>query len=179
VAATVYTIGHGALQARELLSLLRRARIARLVDVRAFPSSRRHPQFSKEQIAAALASECIVYDWQGAALGGFRKARERSAHSALRNPMFRGYAEHMESKAFVEAARTLADRAQTQRICVMCAESDPERCHRSLISDWLVAHGHRVIHLLHDAHAREHALSPLAVVEEARLVYRGVQGKLL
>jgi uncharacterized protein (DUF488 family) len=174
----IYTIGHGALDQGQFVRLLRAAGISTLVDVRAFPASRRHPQFSRERLAAALAAEGIAYEWQGEALGGFRKGAG-AAHPALRHPMFRAYAEHMESDAFVGAARALTGRAASEALCLMCAESDPANCHRSLISDWLVARQARVVHLLKDGTTRDHSLSPLAAVEGTRLVYRGAQGKLL
>jgi uncharacterized protein (DUF488 family) len=40
--ATLYTIGHGARSAAELISMLREAGIDTLVDVRAFPASKRN-----------------------------------------------------------------------------------------------------------------------------------------
>jgi uncharacterized protein (DUF488 family) len=39
----------------------------------------------------------------------------------------------------------------------MCAETDPVDCHRSHISDWLVAHGEPVVHLIGPDQQREHA----------------------
>jgi uncharacterized protein (DUF488 family) len=147
--------------------------------VRAYPASRRHPQFARERLAAALEADLIGYDWQGKALGGFRQAGEQSEHTALKHPMFRGYAEHMASAEFAAAMDELRSAARRERICLMCAESDPAHCHRSLIADWLVARGERVVHLLEAEKQREHALSPLAVLEEGRLVYRGAQRNLL
>jgi uncharacterized protein (DUF488 family) len=40
----------------------------------------------------------------------------------------------------------------------MCAESDPADCHRWHISDWLVAHGERVVHVIAENDTREHAV---------------------
>jgi uncharacterized protein (DUF488 family) len=114
-----------------------------LIDVRAFPVSRRNPQFSREPLAVTLGEAGIGYDWQGKALGGHRK---------------RPYAEHMKTPAFREAATALAARADAA--CLMCAESSPDDCHRVHIADWLVAHGHPVVHLLAPGRAREHALNP-------------------
>jgi uncharacterized protein (DUF488 family) len=140
--ATIYT-GHGARSAEELISILKQAQVGTLVDVRAFPSSKRHPQFSRQPLAASLESFGIAYDWQGGALGGFRKG---------------GYAEHMATAKFTEAVTSLTRRAE--RICIMCAESDPANCHRLLIAEWLVARGHKVVHLLAEGRMREHALHP-------------------
>jgi len=176
--ATLYTVGHGARSEAAFRSLLREALISVLVDVRAFPSSRRHPQFSQRHLAGLLQSDGICYDWQGAALGGLRKEKGHSVHTALTHPMFRAYAQHMEGRAFVLAAQSLAERAASERICVMCAERDPAHCHRSLIADWWVAHGHAVVHLLEERETQEHRLNPLARLEEGRLVYGGVQKNL-
>lgn len=177
--ATIYTIGHGRRSSDDFVSLLRGAAIKRLVDVRAFPASRRNPQFSKDTLAAALQSQQIAYEWQGKALGGFRRGGERSAHSALKHPMFRAYAEHMASEVFIDAVEALARAAGTEPVCIMCAESDPAHCHRSLIGDWLVAHGHRVVHLLGENKNSEHLLNPAVNMEEGVLLYRGAQTKLL
>ena len=114
-----------------------------LVDVRAFPVSRRHPQFSRESLQGFLSDASIAYEWQGKALGGYRKV---------------SYPEHMKTPAFRDAAAALAGRADTR--CIMCAESKPEDCHRRYIADWLAARGHRVVHLLAPGRSREHLRSP-------------------
>jgi uncharacterized protein (DUF488 family) len=106
--------------------------------VRAFPASRRHPQFSKDSLCASLRKAGIEYQWEGKALGGMRSS----------------YAEHMQTEEFQTAAAALA--ARKDRVCIMCAESNPADCHRSLISDWLVARGERVVHLLDLGAQREH-----------------------
>ena len=113
------------------------------MDVRAYPLSRRHPHFSGEPIQAALAAAGIAYDWQGKALGGYRKVP---------------YVEHMKSAQFRSAGARLA--ARSGRLCIMCAETDPDHCHRRHIADWLARRGHRVVHLLAPDRSREHALDP-------------------
>jgi uncharacterized protein (DUF488 family) len=105
--------------------------------VRAYPASRRHPQFSREALSRSLQEAGIEYVWEGKALGGMR----------------RSYADHMSSADFQSAAEALAKR---QNACIMCAESDPADCHRAHISDWLVSNGQRVVHLLGDGKRREH-----------------------
>jgi uncharacterized protein (DUF488 family) len=123
------------------VSLLHDSRIATLVDVRAYPASRRHPHFSRIPLAESLHQAGIRYDWQGAALGGMRKG---------------GYAAHMETPQFIGAAQALVEASKAAAICIMCAETDPADCHRSHISDWLVAHGERVLHLIAPGESREH-----------------------
>ena len=123
-----------------LIAILKEAGIETLVDVRAFPTSKRHPHFSREPLAAALNEAGIAYDWEGKALGGYRKVP---------------YIEHMKTQRFREAATALADGA-----CIMCAETKPEDCHRLHIAHWLVRRGHRVIHLLAPGSSREHTADP-------------------
>lgn len=114
-----------------------------LIDVRAFPRSRRNPQFSREVLSDTLHEAGICYEWQGKALGGYRKVP---------------YAEHMKTDVFRQAADALAQRKDA--VCIMCAESNPEDCHRTHIAEWLAARGQRVVHLLAPGHMREHAANP-------------------
>ena len=132
-------MGHGARSAVAFVFLLQQSRIATLVDVRAYPVSRRHPQFSRDALSASLKDAGIQYRWEGKALGGMRKG---------------GYAAHMETPLFVDAASALIG---SDRVCIMCAETNPADCHRSHIADWLVAHGERVLHLIQPGESREHA----------------------
>ena len=119
--------------------LLRQAGISTLVDVRAYPVSRRHPNFSSNALSASLAQGGIRYEWQGKGLGGMRKA---------------GYAAHMETRLFIDVAQALIG---SERLCIMCAETDPADCHRSHISDWLVARGEQVLHLIDPGQGLPHA----------------------
>ena len=55
---------------------------------------------------------------------------------------------------------------------VMCAESDPGRCHRSLIADAAaLLHGAEVRHLLHEGRLAQHRPALTARVADGRLVY--------
>ena len=95
--------------------------------MRAYPFSRRHPQFSRDALAATLVASGTAYDSQGAGLGGMRKG---------------GYAAHMETQLFTDAAMALIAASTKVSLCIMCAETDPGDCHRSYIADWLVAREH-------------------------------------
>ncbi len=94
---TLYTIGHGARPLEAFLALLEGEGIERVVDVRSFPGSRKHPHFGKDALAASLEERGIEYVGRKD-LGGFRKARPDSRHTALRSAGFRGYADHMETE---------------------------------------------------------------------------------
>ncbi|MGH7596490.1 MAG: DUF488 family protein, partial [bacterium] len=61
----IYTIGHGALKLEEFLYRLQTHGIKTLADVRRFPTSKRHLQFVRANLAAALNEKGIVYHWLG------------------------------------------------------------------------------------------------------------------
>jgi uncharacterized protein (DUF488 family) len=111
--------------------------------VRAYPFSKRHPQFARDSLLGTLQKSGIRYEWQGKALGGYRKVP---------------YTTHMKTPVFREAAAALA--ARPEQVCIMCAESNPGDCHRRHIADWLVTQGERVVHLLSLGRAREHVRHP-------------------
>ena len=89
---TVYTIGHGSRPLEEFIGRLLHADIGCLVDVRAYPGSRRYPYFGRTELAHSLCESKIDYAWEGQALGGRRKPRVESPHAALRNASFKAYA---------------------------------------------------------------------------------------
>jgi uncharacterized protein (DUF488 family) len=92
--ATLYTIGHSTRSLDELESDLKGHGIETLVDIRAFPMSRRLPHFNRESLERSLPEQGIRYIWIKA-LGGYRKAtRKDSPHTALRNASFRNYADY-------------------------------------------------------------------------------------
>lgn len=168
---TVYTIGHGARDIDAFLALLEGAGIRRLVDVRTAPGSRKHPQFGREALAGSLGNVGIAYEWQGEALGGWRRARTDSRHTALRSPGFRGYADHMETDGFLRARDRLIETSLVTPTTVMCAESLWWRCHRRLLADALVASGCEVRHIMEGGKLQPHRLSRQARVEGDLPVY--------
>jgi uncharacterized protein (DUF488 family) len=167
----IYTVGHGDRSAADFLNILRAAAIDCVADVRAYPVSRRHPQFTQKHLAPFLDEAGIAYCWLGKALGGFREASSSSVHAALGNDALRAYAEHMSSTAFQEGIADLLSRARIKLTAILCAERLPRHCHRSMIADYLVATGVPVVHLLDAERRLPHRLSDLAHMEQGRLVY--------
>ena len=157
----------------ELIEALHAHSIGTLVDIRAFPMSRRLPHFNRENLDQALAAAGIHYVWMKA-LGGYRKkSREDSPHIALRNASFRNYADYMLTNDFQEAAIELVQLADRARTAYMCAERVYFHCHRMLVSDYLVAHGHEVLHIDATGPARPHKLTGDARMIDGQLIYRG------
>ena len=167
----IYTIGHGNRPLEEFVALLREVGIECLVDVRAYPASRRHPQFAGERLDSSLADADVRYLWEGKALGGRRKPGKDSPHVALRNGGFRAYADHMMKDEFREGLDRLIRLGRSERAAIMCAERLPWQCHRYLLADSLAACGLRVLHLMSPGKRLEHTLNPLARNDGGRLIY--------
>lgn len=167
----MFTIGHGARDIDDFLSMLRGAGVRRLVDVRTAPGSRKHPQFGRDALEASLAAAGIGYEWEGEALGGWRRARPDSRHTSLRSSGFRGYADHMETEAFRAARHRLIDGSTRLLTTVMCAESLWWRCHRRLLADALLAAGCDVRHIMDGPRLKPHRLAPQARIENGLPVY--------
>jgi uncharacterized protein (DUF488 family) len=170
----IYTIGHGNRPLDELVTLLKLRGVSCLVDVRAFPGSRRHPHFGREALERSLPDAGVRYVWEGQALGGRRRARPDSPHKAMRNESFRAYADHMESAAFQEGIGRLLAVAADERPAIMCAERLPWQCHRYMISDYLVAMGVEVLHVIDASAPRPHTLRAEARRKAGGLIYDGL-----
>lgn len=169
----LYTIGHSTRSIEDLIAALKAHQIQTLVDIRAFPMSRRLPQFNHESLEQTLPASGIRYVSMKA-LGGYRKKIvEESPHIALRNQSFRNYADYMLTPEFEQAISELLDLAGISRTAYMCAERLYFRCHRMLVSDWLVAHGHEVLHIDAEGPVKPHVLMAEARMVDGRLIYRG------
>lgn len=156
-----------------MIDALRAHHIQTLVDIRAFPRSRRLPQFNSESLEQTLPAAGIRYVWMKS-LGGYRKKiLDDSPHIALRNDSFRNYADYMLTAEFEHAAGELITLAEQGPTAYMCAERVYWHCHRMLVSDWLVAHGHDVLHIDGTGPVKPHRLTAEARIIEGRLLYRG------
>lgn len=169
-ALTVWSIGHSNRPIAELIAMLAQAEIATLVDVRAQPHSARNPHFNEEKLRESCGQANIVYHWAGRHLGGKRPLRFDSPHIALEEGR-RGFADHMDTEIFKKAVSQFLSLATRAPTAMLCAEREPEHCHRSLIADYLVLQGLRVVHLIEPGNSREHLLSPQARRESATLIY--------
>src|SRR5262245_54677328 len=159
--------------------MLRAAGVGRLVDVRAVPKSRRWPQHDGAALKRSLASTGIEYAWRGGALGGFRKPVPASPNVAL-DGAFRGFADHMATPGFARAIDELLDPAAHTPTAIMCAEKLPAECHRSLITDYVLARGVEVVHLVTPKSREPGRLNPAARPVPGGLVYEGsAQQRLL
>jgi uncharacterized protein (DUF488 family) len=158
------TLGHGTASVEELVALLDRAGVERLVDVRTAPGSRRHPHVRREAMQGWLAEAGVAYRWEPE-LGGFRKALPlpgqgpgpASVNHALRHPAFRGYADYMRTPPFWTALDRLLAEAVAAPTAAMCSETLWWRCHRRLLADAAaLVRGAEVVHLDHRGRLEPH-----------------------
>jgi uncharacterized protein (DUF488 family) len=171
--ATLYTIGHSTRNLGDLIEALQAHSIQTLVDIRSFPMSRRLPHFNRESLEKALPEAGIRYVWMKDLGGRRKKSLNDSPNVALRNESFRNYADYMLTPEFERAIAELIKLGEQSRTAYMCAERLYFRCHRMLVSDWLVAHGHEVLHIDDEKPVRPHQLTAEARLINGRLIYRG------
>jgi uncharacterized protein (DUF488 family) len=159
----VYTVGHGARPIEELLQVLEGAGTRTLVDVRRYPSSRRHPQFNQTGLATSLEEAGLGYR-HAVELGGRRSGEPGEGRfSCIQVASFRSYAARMGAPEWQQA---LAAALEEPEPCFLCAETLWWRCHRRLIAELLHARGHEVVHLLKPGHSEPHR--PWEPISETR-----------
>ncbi len=145
-----FTIGHSTRSISEFAELLQSAEIRLVVDVRTIPRSRTNPQFNGDALPATLAEFDIDYA-HIAALGGLRgKKRDvpPGVNAFWQNTSFHNYADYAMGEAFRAGLVELRGLGHAKRCAIMCAEAVWWRCHRRIITDYLIAAGETVFHIL-------------------------------
>lgn len=145
-----YTIGHSTRAIDEFTGMLQSVDATFVVDVRTIPRSRTNPQYNKDVLPQSLASSHIGYE-HIATLGGLRgKARSvpPRANAFWQNESFHNYADYAMGDEFHAGLDRLRELSHTRRCAIMCAEALWWRCHRRIISDYLLAAGEMVFHIV-------------------------------
>lgn len=149
-ARSVHTIGHSTRTLDELAALLSEAAVATVVDVRSIPRSRHNPQFNIETLPESLTRFGMGYQHL-VELGG-RRHRARGAppspNTYWQNDSFRNYADYAMTAGFARGMEKLRELAGRSRCAIMCSEAVWWRCHRRIISDYLLAEGFDVLHIM-------------------------------
>jgi uncharacterized protein (DUF488 family) len=166
---TLHTVGHSTRTADELIEMLHEVAVTCLVDIRRIPRSRTNPQFNMDVLPATLAREGISYV-QLAKLGGRRSKQHVpvKGNTGWRVKAFENYADYALSADFREGLDELLALLVRETCVVMCSEAVWWRCHRRIVSDYVLASGVPVVHLLTATKREPAVLTPFAVVEGAR-----------
>jgi len=158
----VFTIGHSTRAIGDFLDLLRQAGVNLLVDVRSIPGSRTNPQFNTDALTASLEGAGIGYVHLRA-LGGRRRRQAGAPPSPnllWRNEAFRNYADYALTDEFRGGLNELENLASRNCCAIMCAEAVWWRCHRRIITDYLLADGIQVAHIMGPAETDPATLTP-------------------
>lgn len=176
-ARTIWTVGHSNLPIAAFLRILQDAGIETLVDLRSYPSSRYCPQFNQTNLMHSLANADINYTWLQS-LGGRRHNKSSGLNDGWKNQSFRSYADYTLTVPWKQGMRLLCQTAQAHRCAYMCSEAEPWRCHRTIVSDALVARGWTVLHL---PSGRKHSLGDWGakpMVSDGHVTYPAQQQQL-
>jgi uncharacterized protein (DUF488 family) len=169
----IFTIGHSTRSIPEFVDVLRSGPANLVVDVRTVPKSRRNPQYGEAVIGEELAPYQVGYT-RIAALGGLRgKSHEvpPDVNGFWQNQSFHNYADYALSDEFAAALDELLAISSERRCAIMCAEAVWWRCHRRIISDYLLARGRTVLHLMGGERVEPARLTPGARPEDGKVLY--------
>lgn len=167
----VFTIGHSNGPLANLIDLLQTYRVEVLVDTRSQPYSRVAPHFSRHSLERDLGTALIRYEFMGDRLGGRPAQTDCYVDGKIDYDI-------VEAKPFYqEGIRDLIEVVTACRVCLLCSEEDPIRCHRRLlIARTLERFGIRVQHIRGDGSWESEALAQL---RHARISLKEAQLQLL
>ena len=170
----VYTLGYGGLGVGDFVKLLLKLGVEVVVDVRRWCTSRRVPEFSGRALQPLLSSSGIRYVWIPE-LGGYRRfgvdVEDLGIGRCFRSEGFRAYATYvLHSPSARGALARLEEVCRSYRALLLCRERVPARCHRKILSDWLLFKGFRVLHVV-PPRVFEHRFTKCARVVSGELTY--------
>ena len=123
----LFTIGYGGRNRGELIVLLKRHEIELLIDVRSMPERSFMQVFKGSYLSRHLPPEGIAYEFMGDTLGGFPSDEDCFVNGKL------NAARCEERDWYQRGIASLKARARQKRVAIMCAERDPENCHRNYV----------------------------------------------
>ncbi len=129
----IWSMGYGSLPKERFLTLIKENGINILIDLRRWPTSKLS-HFKKESLDIALQTIGVRYIWLGDKLGGFRRG---------------GYPKHMKTQDFEDGVRLIISLSEEGKVCLLCLEPDPKRCHRRHITDHLSKLGFEIVNIQH------------------------------
>jgi uncharacterized protein (DUF488 family) len=169
-----FTIGHSTRSIEEFVGLLNKAGAGLVVDVRTVPRSRTNPQYNRDVLPQTLSEFQIGYE-HIAALGGLRGHQHDVApavNAFWQNRSFHNYADYAMSDSFRDGMARLRELGSARPCAIMCSEAVWWRCHRRFITDYLIAGGETVFHILGDKRIEPAKMTSAAVAgANGALVY--------
>jgi len=139
-----FTIGYGDYPIELFIYFLQKTGIDTIIDVRSSPYSKYNLYFNRENLEKSLIRNQIDYRYMGDKIGG------RYSNPSLLFPDGTvNYQKVQSTEQFQDGITQVLSIISTgKKIALMCAEKEPERCHRfALISRVLQSKGIKVIHV--------------------------------
>ena len=172
---SIYTFGHSNRSWEDFIALLEGFAIRTVADIRSLPGSKNFRTLIVKMWEKHYLTRELINVWLPK-LGGLRRVRKgfESPNIGLTNPGFRAYADYMAASAFQEGMKELLILASESTTAIMCAEALYWRCHRKLVSDYLMAHGIEVQHILGLNKLMPHTMTHgAAITPEGHVLYLG------
>lgn len=142
-AARIFSIGYEGRTLEDLIGLLKKAGIERLIDVREAPFSRK-PGFSKKPLEQALQAANIEYIGMPK-LGADKALRDRFRSERDLPAFLEEFRRRLEGRK--EPVARLEALARERPSAVMCFERDHRDCHRQVLEERLARDGFGIVHL--------------------------------
>jgi uncharacterized protein (DUF488 family) len=142
-----FSVGYSNYPLARFIDILRNIEINLIVDVRSTPYSRFNPHFNRENLEKSLQRCNIGYWFMGDKIGG-----RYPDSNLLFSDGTVDYRKVRETEKFQKGINeVLSIISSGKKIALMCAEKEPERCHRfALISPVLQSKNISVIHIRPD-----------------------------
>ena len=123
----LFTIGHSNHSLDHFLELLLAYQVSAIVDVRSSPYSKYSPHFNKDLLESALRDADIDYVFLGRELGA-----SRSEDSCYIDGQAK-YDRIAQLPTFRRGLEKVLQGVEHYRVALMCSESDPITCHRTIL----------------------------------------------
>ena len=123
----LFTIGHSNHSLNHFLELLLAYQVSAIVDVRSSPYSKYSPHFNKDLLESALRDADIDYVFLGRELGA-----QRSEDGCYIDGQAK-YDRIAHLSTFRRGLEIVLQGVEHCRVALMCSESDPITCHRTIL----------------------------------------------
>jgi uncharacterized protein (DUF488 family) len=123
----LFTIGHSNHALDFFLKLLVAHRLSTIVDVRSSPYSKYSPHFNKDVLGSVLKNNDIDYMFLGRELGAQRSEDDCYIEGQAK------FDRIAHLPAFRRGLEIVLQAVELYRIALMCSESDPITCHRTIL----------------------------------------------
>ena len=123
----LFTIGHSNHSLDHFIELLLAHRLSTIADVRTSPYSKYSPHFNKDVLSNVLRNTDINYTFLGRELGAQRSEDDCYIDGQAK------YDRIAHLPIFRCGLETVLQGIELHRIALMCSESDPIACHRTIL----------------------------------------------